>query len=193
MRYLKGHPLLGPTFSAISSSHPTGVILNASADASHACHPDGSSHTAYIISVGNNTAPFLTYSAREKGISLNPCETEYKTLTKCAKDIVFFRQFAADLGHPQSSPTKIYEDNKSAIKLTIAPAVTRKSRHIFIKHHYIRWLHKYNHIILHHQGTHDIVPDGLTKYIPPSAFPYFRNRILNQYHPSNLSPSPTNH
>ena len=190
LRYLKGHPLLGPTFTAIQSNHPAGVTINASADASHACHPDGSSHAAYILCVGSNTAPFLTYSAREKGISLNPCETEYKTLTKCAKDIVFFRQFAADLGHPQSSPTTIYEDNKSAIKLTVAPAVTRKSRHIFIKHHYIRWLHKHRHILLQHQGTHDIIPDGLTKYTPPSAFPYFRARILNQYHPSDPTPTP---
>jgi hypothetical protein len=184
LRYLKG---LGPTFTAIKSNHPAGVTINASADASHACHPDGFSHAAYILCVGTNTAPFLAYSAREKSISLNPCETEYKTLTKCAKDIVFFRQFAADLGHAQPAPTVIYEDNKLAIKLTTAPAVTRKSRHIFIKHHYIRWLHKHRHITLEHQGTHDIITDGLTKYTPPSAFPYFRARILNQYHPSDPS------
>lgn len=82
----------------------------------------------------------------------------------------------------------IYEDNKSAIKLTEAPAVTRKSRHIFVKHHYIRWLHKTNHIKLQHQSTHDIVPDGLTRYIPLSAFPFFRARILNLYHPSDPFP-----
>ena len=192
LRYLKGHPHLGPTFTAIPSNHPSGVIIHASADASHACHPDGSSHAAYTISVGTNTAPFLAYSAKEKGISLNPCETEYKTLTKCAKDVIYFRQFAADLGHTQTSPTVILEDNKSAIKLTTAPAVTRKSRHIFIKHHYIRWLYQNHHITLLHQGTHDIVPDGLTKYTPPSAFPFFRARILNLYHPSDPPPNSAN-
>jgi Reverse transcriptase (RNA-dependent DNA polymerase) len=190
LRYLKGNPTLGPTFTAIPSNHPSGVTLIASADASHACHSDASSHAAYTLSIGTNTAPFLAYSAREKDISLNPCETEYKTLTKCAKDVVFFRQFAADLGHPQSAPTIILEDNKSAIKLAIAPAVTRKSRHIFIKHHYIRWLCQQNHITLQHQGTHDIVADGLTKYTPPSAFPYFRARLLNLFHPSDVKPQP---
>jgi folate-dependent phosphoribosylglycinamide formyltransferase PurN len=88
-------------------------------------------------------------------------------------------------------PTTIYEDNKSAIKLTEAPAVTRKSRHIFIQHHYIRWLHQAKHIALQHQGTHDIVPDGLTKYTSPSAFPFFRARILNLYHPSDPPSFPT--
>ena len=192
LRYLKGHPNLGPTFTAIPSNHPTGVTIFASADASHACHPDGSSHAAYTLSVGLNTAPFLASSSKEKGISLNPCESEYKTLTRCAKDIIFYRQFAADLGHPQPSPTIIYEDNKSAIKLTEAPAVTRKSRHIFVQHHYIRWLNQTNHIKLHHQGTHDIVPDGLTKHTHPSAFPFFCARILNLYHPSDSTPSPPN-
>ena len=188
LRYLKGHPHLGPTFTALPSNHPSGVLLTASADASHACHPDGASHAAFIISVGTNTAPFLTYSAREKGISLSPCETEYKTLSRCAQDVVFYRQFAADLGHPQLSPTTILEDNKSAIKLATAPAVTRHSRHINIKHHYLRWLTQTNQVDLLHQGTNDIIPDGLTKYLPPSAFPYFRATILNLFHPSDTLP-----
>ena len=41
--------------------------------------PD-TSHAAYTLSIGLNTAPFLASSTKEKSISLNPCETEYKTL-----------------------------------------------------------------------------------------------------------------
>ena len=144
----------------------------------------GQSHSAHTITVGSvgaNTAPFLSYSAAEKGVSLSPTEGEYVSLSRAAKDLLHYRQFARDLGYPQTKPSIMLTDNTSSIKLTKAPLIPSKSRYIDLKHHHVRWAHKTNQILPQHQGTHDIVPDALTKHVGPSRFLYFRHQVLKPY------------
>ena len=75
-------------------------------------------------------------------------EAEYVCMTECGKKIAHFRSLLAEIGFPQSHPTTIYEDNKSAIDLTKAPQIPRKSRHINIRHHYIRELVASNTVVI---------------------------------------------
>lgn len=181
LRYLKGTPDLGPTFSSNPLDYPNGVEIHSSCDCAHNVHPGGQSHSASTHTVGcpfANTAPFLSYSAAEKGISLSPCEGEYVTASKTAKPLVHFRQFARDLGFPQDSPSTMLQDNASSINLTTAPLIPSKSRHIALKHHHIRWLHKLKEIKPVHQGTNDVIPDALTKHVGPSRFLYFRQKVF---------------
>ena len=180
LRYLKGCPHIGPTFSSDPSAFQSGVTIHAAADSSHACHPDGHSHSAHLIQIGTVNAPFSVHSSAETaGIALSPCEAEYLALGRCAKDVTFFRQFASDIGFPQPLPTVILEDNQPAINLTTASQITRKSRHIALKSHYVRWLFKTKQIIPQHIGTHDMIADGLTKSLSPSKFLWFRSKLLN--------------
>ena len=158
LQYLKGCPLIGPTFSANPSSFPSGITIFAAADSSHACHRDGHSHSAYTIQIGTINAPFAVHSSAEtSGVALSSYEAEYLALGRCAKDVKFFRQFAADLGFPQTSPTVILEDNQPAINLTTAHQITRKSRHIALKSRYIRWLYKTKETVpqTHRYSRHD--------------------------------------
>ena len=182
LRYLKSCPDLGPTFSSNPATFKSGVTIYAAADSSHACHPDGHSHSAYTIQIGTTNAPFVVHSSAETaGIALSPCEAEYLALGRCAKDVTFFRQFASDLGFPQHSPTTILEDNQPAINLTTASQVTRRSRHIALKSHYVRYLYKTKQIAPKHIGTHDMIADGLTKTLSPSQFLWFRSKLLNTH------------
>jgi hypothetical protein len=97
-----------------------------------------------------------------------------------AKDVMFFRQFAEELGYPQTHPSIIREDNQSAINLSIAPAISKKSRHIFIRHHFVRDLCKRGYIKPVHCGTHDMVADVLTKFHGPASFLYFRRKLFGK-------------
>ena len=181
LRYLKSCPDLGPTFSADPSNFPRGVELHSSSDCAHNVHPGGHSHGAFTITVGKpgaSTAPFLVYSAAEKGVSLSPTEAEYVLLSRTAKSLIHFRQFAEDLGFPQPLPSIMLEDNASAIKLATTPLIPAKSRHIALKEHHVRWAFKTNQIQPQHQGSCDIVPDAATKYVGPSRFLYFRNQVF---------------
>lgn len=190
LRYLKSTPTLGPTFSASPSNYPNGVEIHSASDCAHNVHPNGQSHGAYLLTVGKvgaTTAPFLSYSAAEKGVSLSPTEGEYVTLSKTAKTLIHFRQFATDLGFPQLTPSTMLEDNASSIHLTTAPLIPSKSRHIALKYHHVRWAYKTKQILPRHQGTNDIVPDAATKHVGPSRFLYFRHQVFHPFDPSSKS------
>ena len=181
LRYLKATSEFGPTFSNDAADYPNGVEIHSASDCAHNVHTGGQSHGAYTLTVGKvgaNTAPFLHYSAKEKGVSLSPTEGEYTILSKTAKVLIHYRQFATDLGYPQPSPSIMLEDNNSAIKLVTTPLIPAKSRHIDLKFHHIRWAHKTNQILPQHQGTQDIVPDAATKHVGPSRFLFFRHQIF---------------
>ena len=178
LRYLKGCPDLGPTFGC--DEHPVGsVCISAHVDAAHAVHTDGSSQSAFVLSVDDKAVPFSVHAGAETScVSPDAMGAEYIALGRCAKDVIFFRQFAEELGHSQPLPSVIYEDNQSAINLTVAPAVSKKSRHIFIRHHFVRDLFQRRLINPVHCGTHDMVADVLTKHHGPASFLYFLSKLF---------------
>jgi hypothetical protein len=183
MRYLKAFPSLGPVFSGDPASYKRGITLEGAADSSHAVHAaDGRSHSAYSLTIGTCNAPFMVYSRAENScISLSPHESEYVTLSRCARSALYFRQFAAELGFSQAEPTRLQEDSRTAINLTIAPAISRLSRHIAQKHHFLRWLYKQGSILPVAVGTHDINPNGMTKTLGPTDFLYFRHHLFHPF------------
>ena len=100
-------------------------------------------------------------------------------MSRAVKKAIYFRQLAEDLGFPQDKPTIIEADNQSAINLTVAPAVSRKSRHIFIKHHFIRSLFQNKVIAPVHVGTQHMSSDMLTKQLSTNKFLYGKSLLFN--------------
>ena len=98
--------------------------------------------------------------------------------------MIYFRQLLIELGFPQPDPTILQTDSQSSISLVVAPQVTRKSRHIFIQHHFIRSLAKHGHIRPVHVGTNDIASDMLTKQLSPNKFFYGRARLFSTLPPT---------
>jgi hypothetical protein len=141
------------------------------------------------VGIPGKSAPFLAHSNKEsKTVALSPLEAEYVTLSSAARPVLFYRQFAHDLGFPQHQPTPMYQDNQPAITLAQAPAIPARSRHIAQRHHFIRWLYSTGQISLHHQGTNDIAPDGMTKSVAPNRFLYLRSLWFNSDRPSTTLP-----
>ena len=188
LRYLKAFPDLGPVYSA----KPGPIELVGSSDASHAVHVDGSSHTGHTIAIGLVNAPFAAASVAERSsVSPDAMSAEYKSLGRLAKKVVYFRQILTELGYPQPHPTVLQTDSQSSINLVVAPQVTRKSRHIFIQHHYIRSLAKHRHVKPVHVGTNDLAADMLTKQLSTNKFLYGRARLFNTL-PASLSTNTEN-
>ena len=87
--------------------------------------------------------------------------------------------FLEDIGFPQSGPTIVFEDNMSAINLSCAPAISRKLRHIHIRHHFIRDCVANHLIIVKHLPTEQMLADFLTKPFGPKKHIQFRDRYFN--------------
>lgn len=166
MWYIKGNVDRGVSFRATStSSH----ILQAYADADYA---NDASHrrsvTGYTINLGGSTVCWRT--RRQKSVALSTTEAEYMAMADCSKHIVWFRKLIYVLSHSRPIPTDIlmppsalFNDNNGAVFLSQEAAVNSRSKHIDIRHHYIRELVK-NEIICPTQIDTKAMPaDYLTK------------------------------
>jgi hypothetical protein len=175
LQYLKGTPSLGPTFFTSQ-----GPILSMQVDAAHGVHTDGRSHFGFSISVGSDSAPFYVKSSIQSScVAISAFDAEYVALSEASKRLLHYRYLAEALGFPQTAPSIIYEDNLSAINLAHAPQISRKSRHIHTRFHFIRDLVFTKQISVLHLRTDDMTADMLTKSLGPSKFFYFRSKLLN--------------
>ena len=74
------------------------------------------------------------------------------------------------MGFSQSSATVIIEDNQACIAMTKNPVFHKRSKHIDIRHHFVRERVLSGEISLIHCCTSDMIADVLTK---PLAYPKF--------------------
>ena len=178
LKYLNTTRKLGPTYYT-----EEGVVLYGCVVAAYGVHADGRSQTGYYISIGRHSAPICCYtSAQNSCVSQSSMEAEYVALSELGKKIIHFRRILEELGFAQSQPTVIYEDNKSAIKLATNIQVTRKSRHINIRHHYIRDIIASHEVQIVHLPSDQMVSDMLTKPLGPIKFKPFCRILLNVEH-----------
>ena len=189
LRYLKGNISDGPTFSSSFPHDPPGIPIIGNTDAAHGVHDNGASQSSHTLQIGHNNAPFLTHcKAENQYISPDPMTSEYVSCGRLCKNVVYYRQFAIELGWPQLTPSLIYTDSQSSINLTRAPIIPRKSRHILNQFHYQRSLFANGIILPTKVGSHDLVPDMMTKSDnKTNKFLYDRHLLFN--HSAKTSPS----
>ena len=175
MRYLSGTPRLGPTY------HTTqGPTLVCYVDCSYGVHVDGRSHAGFSLHIGADNSPFLVSSRKQSDcVAVGSMEGEYVALSASARKVIEYRYFLESIDFPQGAPTVIFEDNMSAINLAQAPAITKNSRHIFIRHHYIRDCVANKSIQLKHLATDLMLADFLTKPFGPKKYIAFRGQLFN--------------
>lgn len=77
----------------------------------------------------------------------------------------------------QETPTVIFCDNQSAINLSKNPVMHGRSKHIEIKHHYIRNMVDEQEISMEYCGTNMQVADVLTKALVYEKFVKFRHLL----------------
>ena len=81
-----------------------------------------------------------------------------------------------DLGHEQKEPTVIFEDNIAAEKLSKNNIQHGRTKHIDIKHHFIREVVQSKQIEIKHIASSEMLADILTKAL---AFPIFNKLRQN--------------
>ena len=77
-----------------------------------------------------------------------------------------------------STPIVIYEDNQGAIAMSLNPSHYSKTKHIHIRHHFIREKVEDNNIQVKYISTENMLADMLTKALPYHKFIKFRNSVM---------------
>lgn len=108
-------------------------------------------------------APVAWRSKLQVVVAQSSTEAEYYALTDIAKTILWHRQLLPFFHIPQLLPSLIFADNLSAIRLAKDSVDHQRSRHIDIKHHFIRDHYEKKEIDFKYVGTKDNAADILTK------------------------------
>eukprot|EP00268_Persea_americana_P046839 TRINITY_DN4845_c0_g1_i6.p1 TRINITY_DN4845_c0_g1~~TRINITY_DN4845_c0_g1_i6.p1 ORF type:complete len:101 (+),score=17.29 TRINITY_DN4845_c0_g1_i6:427-729(+) len=87
------------------------------------------------------------------------------------------RRILEDLHQSQSSATELFCDNKATILMSKNHVFHGRTKHIEIKHHFIREAIANGIIELKHCSTIDQVADGFTKALSTEKFLSFRNLL----------------
>lgn len=152
-------------------------ILVGYCDADWASDSDSrKSQTGYVFYL--NGAPVSWTSIKQTTVALSSVESEYMALSSATQELIYLRQLLSDLGFPQKDPTVIYEDNSGCINLSNDRGFSRRTKHIDVRHHFIRDEVAAGRMKLMHIPTARQVADLLTKALPVSKFDELKSKLL---------------
>jgi len=181
LRYLKGTSDIGLTYNCSNitpSSENGGVVTTAYCDADWAGdHADRKSQTGLLIKIGGNTV--IWASKKQTTTSLSTCEAEYMALSSVVQEVTWTNSLLAELSFKQTSPTHIFCDNTAAIHLANNDSNHNKTKHIDIRHHYIRDEVKSNKIVITYLKSADQQADIFTKGLSQQVFLPLRKLVMS--------------
>ena len=120
-------------------------------------------------------------SRKEQSVSLSSCESEIITLSKAAKDVIFYRKLLKGLDVSYvSEPTRLYTDNRGARDLSYNPEHHDKTKHIKRRHVFVRDQVKGLEIAVPYVATAANIADFLTKPLNATAFKKLRAVAMNE-------------
>ena len=122
---------------------------------------DRTSTCGYVFILANGA---ISWASRKQSTpAQNTTEAEYMAMTDASNQAIWYRSFLMELGYIVDDPIPIHGDNKGAVDLALNPVTGRKSKHIDIKHHVIRYYVQKDKISLVCTPTAEMVADGFTK------------------------------
>jgi hypothetical protein len=188
LRYLRGTSELCLTFDATSGKR----LILGYADADWGgCLDTRRSTTGYLFRTFGG--PVAWKSRRQATTALSTAEAEYMASADATRQAVWLRLLLEDLGHGLDGPLTILNDNNAAILLSKNPVQHDRSKHIDIRHHFLREKVLDNTVELSHVATHDNLADALTKPLSHELFEGLRQRIGVTSRPDQFQPTTGGH
>nr|GFB46400.1 putative ribonuclease H-like domain-containing protein [Tanacetum cinerariifolium] len=109
-------------------------------------------------------------------VATSTTEAEYVTAASCCGQVLWIQNQLLDYGYNFMN-TKIYIDNNSAICIVKNPVYHSKTKHIEIRHHFIRDCFEKKLISVDHIPTDENVADLLTKAFDAGRFWYLEYKL----------------
>ncbi len=158
LRYLKGTKSFRLSFSKDNCQ------LNGYTDADWASNNvDRRSYTGFVFKLSN--AAISWESRKQRTVALSSTEAEYIALSEASKEAIYLKKLLAEL-IDCSGPIVLYNDSQSAQKLSANPLYHRRSKHIDVRHHFVREAVSNKLVTLKYLATNAMTADILTKGLP---------------------------
>lgn len=120
---------------------------------------DRISFTGYIFKLGNST--IIWKSQKQKSVSLSSAEAEYVAISEATKEILFLKNLLSELSI--DFEIILYNDNQSAQLLANNSIFHSRSKHIDLKHHFVRDIIRDKIFNLKYLSTEKMIADVMTK------------------------------
>ena len=120
------------------------------------------------------------FSRTQKFVTLSTSEAEYVALGDAVKDFLFLRQVWRLMIPGKGMPCfPVFEDNQGALQLSKHPVSNSNSKHIDVRHHFLRELVRQGGIIVNHVPPEHQHADILMKVLALDLFAIHRRFLMN--------------
>ncbi|GKB11114.1 retrovirus-related pol polyprotein from transposon TNT 1-94 [Tanacetum coccineum] len=169
-RYLQGSINMGLWYPK-----DTAMALTAYADADHAgCQDTRRSTSGSAQFLGDKLVSWS--SKKQTSTSISSTEAEYIAMSGCCAQILWMRSQLSDYGFAYNH-IPLYCDNKSAIALCYNHIQHSRSKHIDIRHHFIREQVEKGVVELYFMRIEYQLADIFTKALPRERFEFILPRL----------------
>lgn len=103
-------------------------------------------------------------SKKQKTVALSSCEAEYMSISSTLQELLWIRNLISEINPSVvSGPTKLFCDNIGALELSKNSIINDRSKHIDVRHHFIREHIKNNDVCVEYIASDKNIADFLTK------------------------------
>ncbi|GJY32293.1 retrovirus-related pol polyprotein from transposon TNT 1-94 [Tanacetum coccineum] len=167
----------------------TAMTLPAYADADHAGYQDTRRSTSGSAQfLGDKLVSWS--SKKQKSTAISTTKAEYIAMSGCYAQILWMRSQLTDYGFAFNK-IPLYYDNRSAIALCCNNVQHSRSKHIDIRHHFIREQVEKGVVELYFVTTDYQLTDIFTKALPRERFEFLLPRLDKMADENVPSPAPT--
>ena len=176
MEYINGTSEYGITFQIGTLS---GISPEVFADADYASKAtDRRSVSGGLVMCGGASACW--FSRTQKCVTLSTSEAEYVALGDAIKELLFLRQvwrFMLPINVMPCFP--VFEDNQGAVQLAQNPVANSNSKHIDVRHHFLRERIRQRDIKVVQVPSKFQHANILTKALAVDLFAFHRKFLMN--------------
>ncbi|CAJ2662295.1 unnamed protein product [Trifolium pratense] len=135
---------------------------------------DRKSTSGACFFLGSNLVSW--FSKKQNSVSLSTTEAEYIAAGSSCSQLLWMRQMLKEYSVEQDVMT-LYCDNLSAINISKNPIQHSRTKHIDIRHHFIRELVEEKIVTLEHIASEEQLADIFTKALDASQFEKLRGKL----------------
>jgi hypothetical protein len=115
-------------------------------------------------------------SKKQTSVALSTAEAEYVVAGQCCVQLLWMRQTLRDFGY-NLNKVPLLCDNESAIRLADNPSEHSRTKHIDIRHHFLRDHQQRGGIDIYHISTENQLADIFTKPLDEKRFCRLRSEL----------------
>ena len=120
------------------------------------------------------------FSRTQKCVTLSTSEAEYVAFGDAVKELFFLSQLWRFMIPGKGMPCfPLLEDKKGALQLSKNPVSNSNSKHIDVRHHFLRALVRQGDVIVNHVPSEYQHADILTKVLAFDLFAIHRRLFMN--------------